>query len=91
MPIDRLYVVDRIDGGRAVLMDDQGNTVTVGTRRLPPLAREGAVLRVGLGAGGEPLWKSAEVDEAETARRRAEAVDRLERLKKRDPGGDIRL
>jgi hypothetical protein len=91
MATDRLYAVDRIEGGQAVLVDDQGATLTVSARRLPRAAREGAVLVVGLDAGGNPQWDTTRVDEAETARRRAEVKDRLERLKQRDPGGDIAL
>jgi len=91
MATERLYAVDRIEGASAVLVDDAGATVTVATRALPAGAAEGIVLLVLVGPDGEPAWKSARVDQAETARRRKEAAERLKRLRKRDPGGDIRL
>ncbi|HLB37755.1 MAG TPA: DUF3006 domain-containing protein [Gemmatimonadales bacterium] len=91
MSADRVYVVDRIEHRQAVLVDDQGATFTVSTKDLPRGVNEGAVLLVKLEAGGNPRWDTARVDRAETARRHAEAKDRLERLKKRDPGGDIAL
>jgi hypothetical protein len=91
MPTERFYAVDRIEGRSAVLVDDAGATVTVPTRALPAGAVEGIVLQVPVGPDGQPAWEAAKVDQAETARRRAEAEDRLKRLKKRDPGGDITL
>ncbi|MBI2072103.1 MAG: DUF3006 domain-containing protein [Gemmatimonadetes bacterium] len=91
MPTERLYTVDRIEGASAVLVDDAGATATVPNRALPAGAAEGTVLRVPVKANGQPAWEAARVDPAETARRRAEAEDRIQRLKKRDPGGDIRL
>lgn len=91
MPTERVFVVDRVEGGHAVLVDDGGATVTVATRALPAGAAEGIVLRVPVGPHGQPDWKAARVDQAETARRRAEAQDRLRRLRKRDPGGDVAL
>lgn len=91
MPIDRTFVVDRIEGDQAVLVDDAGPTVTVPRRALPAGTVEGMVLRVPVGPDGQPAWSAARVDHAEAARRRAEAEERLRRLRKRDPGGDIRL
>ncbi len=91
MPTERLYAVDRLEGRQAVLVDDDGHSVTLLTSSLPPGAHEGVVLRVPLDPAGKPAWDQAQVDQAETARRRAEAAKRLERLKKRDPGGDLKL
>jgi hypothetical protein len=91
MPDNRFYAVDRIESQRALLEDDDGTTHIVDTRRLPRGTREGTVLRVELDDAGNPDWNTAVIDDAEAARRRAEARDRLERLKKRDPGGDITL
>jgi hypothetical protein len=91
MPTNRRYVVDRLEGTKAVLVNDRGDTVTVETRRLTPGAREGTVLEVPVDAQGAPLWEAAQVDAAETARRSGEAEERLKRLRKRDPGGDIKL
>jgi hypothetical protein len=58
---------------------------------LPVTVREGVVLRVRLDAGGKPDWSSATVDDAERERRLQEARDRLERLRRTDPGGDVVL
>jgi hypothetical protein len=91
MPAERLYAVDRIESQRALLEDDDGTTLIVNVRSLPRGTKEGTVLRVPLDDAGNPEWNTAAIDDAETARRRAEARDRLERLKKRDPGGDITL
>jgi hypothetical protein len=88
---ERVYTLDRIEGESAILNDDAGVSATVPARALPPGVREGIVLQVPLGTGGKPLWARARVDHAETARRLAEAEDRLTRLKKRDPGGDVAL
>lgn len=86
----RLYAVDRIQGASAVLLDDAGRVVTVPRSRLPRDLAEGDVLRVPE-QGGTPDWGTAVVDAQETARRRDEARSRLEDLKQRDPGGDVRL
>lgn len=91
MPTERVYVLDRIEGATAVLVDDAGATLDVPVRSLPSGVREGAVLRVSLRADGAPDWSTARVDHAEAARRRAEGEERLKRLRKRDPGGDIKL
>lgn len=91
MPVERWYTVDRIEGATAVLVDDDGRTLDVPKRGLPAGAVEGTVLRVPLGKDAKPEWARARVDQDEAARRRAEAQDRIERLKKRDPGGDITL
>ncbi len=91
MPAERYYAVDRIEGTRAILVDDAGETLTLKVRQLPPSTAEGAVLSVPLSADGQPAWLAARVDHAETARRRAEASARIDRLKQRDPGGDVTL
>jgi len=40
---------------------------------------------------GKPDWAGAEVDEVERARRLDAARERLNRLGKRDPGGDLTI
>ena len=86
------FTVDRLESRVAVLIDDDGRELEVARRRLPRYARrEGAVLRVELDGDGEPDWTTAAVDAEEEERREADARARLERLKGRDPGGDVIL
>lgn len=86
------FTVDRLESRVAVLLDDDGRELEVARRRLPKDARrEGAVLRVELDVDGEPDWTTAAVDAEEEERRLADARARLERLKRRDPGGDVVL
>jgi hypothetical protein len=49
------------------------------------------VIRVPLDATGRPDWRSAQPDHAETRRRLGEGAETLEQLRKRDPGGDVKL
>ena len=86
------FTVDRLDSRVAVLIDDDGRELEVARRRLPRDARrEGAVLRVELDTSGEPDWATAAADTEEEERRLADARARLERLKGRNPGGDVVL
>lgn len=86
------FTVDRLESRVAVLIDDDGRELEVARRRIPKDARrEGAVLRVELDSSGEPDWTTAAVDAEEEKRRLADARARLERLKGRDPGGDVVL
>ena len=88
---ERIWVVDRVEGGVAVLVaDDNGQTHDVPLSILPHGSREGSVLRVGESAG-EPLWNSAVLDEAFRLERLKQAESALDELRKRDPGGDIVL
>jgi len=87
------FVVDRLEGKMAVLVaDSDERQLDVPRRALPKDGRrEGAVLTVELDASGAPDWRTARVDEEEERRRREDSVRQLDRLKKRDPGGDIAL
>jgi hypothetical protein len=87
----RYYAVDRIEGRIAVLVDDGGMPLDAPRSSLPAGAREGSVLRVPIDRDGNPDWSLVEVDEAERQRRLKEARETLNRLRKRDPGGDIAL
>ena len=49
------------------------------------------MLRVPIDRDGNPIWSSAELDEAKGERRLEEAREALDRLRKNDPGGDIAL
>ncbi len=87
-----VWVVDRVDGAVAVLVaQDTEIVVQVQAELLGADAVEGAVLLVPLGAIGEPVWAEAERDEEAEARLRADAEETIERLKKRDPGGNVSL
>jgi len=85
------YVVDRFEGAMVVLVADDGATIDVPRSSLPSRIREGTVLRVRHTSDGKPEWSSAQVDEAERERRLKAARERLERLGRRDPGGDIKI
>lgn len=85
------YAVDRIEGNIAVIVGDDGTSVDVPRRTLPAGVREGSVLQVQTGMDGSPDWASAALDEAEQERRVKQARETLDRLRKRDPGGDIAL
>jgi hypothetical protein len=88
----RILVVDRIEGERAVLVDDETRArMEVPTAELPFVVREGDVLRVPLAAQDELNWESATVDEELKRERLEDALRRLDRLKRRDPGGDVKL
>ena len=85
------YAVDRLEGQMAVLVGDDETTVDLPRRNLPARVREGTVLRVELGADGRPDWASAKIDDQERERRLKAARERLNRMSKSDPGGDIKL
>lgn len=91
MPVPSYYVVDRFEGGIAVLVADDGVAIDVPRTALPAHIREGTVLRVRREKDGKPDWSGAEVDETERARRLEAARQRLNRLGKRDPGGDLAI
>ncbi len=91
-PDAEVWVVDRIEGSIAVLVEDGGEIVVeVAADALGDHAREGAVLIVPLGDIGEPVWGEARRDEEAERERRARAEETLERLRARDPGGDIEI
>lgn len=93
----RTYVVDRIEAGIAVLVADeppaQGapDETSASVRELPAGVAEGDVLRVPVWPDGTPVWQAAVPDPSARAQRLKEAEERLARLRKRDPGGDIVL
>ncbi len=91
MLTERFYAVDSISDKAATLVGDSGDTITVALQDLPAGIREGTVLRVPRAAQLGPDWRSAQIDDAETERRRREAEETLKELRRRDPGGDIEL
>lgn len=84
------YTIDRLEGEDAVLMTEDGRELTIPHRHLPGGLREGTVLRVPIVAG-RPDWSLARIDRISTEQRWREAAALLKDVKKRDPGGDVRL
>jgi hypothetical protein len=90
--IERIWVVDRVGRKIASLVEDDGGaTRDVPRRDLPQDTREGDVLRVPTDASGELDWRAATADESLRRARLEEARAGLERLRRRDPGGDVKL
>ena len=91
-----IFVVDRIEGDRIVLVPDDPSPADTDPQRvfrrnqLPPVA-EGDVLRVPSKRDGGLDWSSAIVDSALREERLRDAEARLARLRRRDPGGEISL
>ena len=91
MSTEKKYVVDRVEGELVVLVDDEtGDTENLVSWELPQVD-EGMVLAVQIDNNNKPKWGTAKVLEAETKRRAQQGDRRLDELKKRDPGGDIKL
>ena len=89
--IQRIWVVDRIEGEVAVLVaDDDQKMLDMPLNVLPRGVREGTVLKVPE-SKGHPLWASAILDEELRLKRLRQAETTLDELKSRDPGGDIVL
>lgn len=88
---ESIWVVDRIEGAVAVMVrDEDAHHEDVSVKLLPAGTGEGAVLRVPE-FGDRPAWAHAIVDEELRAARLREAEEVLERLRRRDPGGDVVL
>lgn len=87
----KTYAVDRLEGEMAVVVADDGATFDVERTQLPQRIREGTILHVRAGKDGQPDWRSAEIDKDEEERRRKEAQETLDELKRTDPGGDVTL
>ena len=90
MPTEH-YSVDRIEGQQAILVGDSGEEHSVQLHQLPGGTTEGTVLRLIRDADGLLDWQSAQIDQAEAQRRALEAEDLLNKLRGRDPGGDVDL
>ena len=83
------YAVDRIERDRAILVGDCDlPIVAIPLASLPLRVREGMVLRVPMDARGDPQWARTERDEPEERRRNEDGEARLDRVRRRDPGGD---
>ena len=88
---ESVWVVDRIEGALAVMIrDDDERRQDVSRALLPSGIREGSVLRVPE-RQGSPEWRRGVIDEEMRTARLREAEEVLERLRRRDPGGDVVL
>ncbi|MXX55503.1 MAG: DUF3006 domain-containing protein [Gemmatimonadetes bacterium] len=88
---ESVWVVDRVEGAVAVLVrDEDAHHEDVPVTLLPAGVGEGAVLRVPE-FGDSPAWAHATVDEELRMARLREAEEVLDRLRRRDPGGDVVL
>jgi hypothetical protein len=90
MSEQRTFVVDRIENDHAVLIGDDRTEYTLPRAHIPAGAGEGTVLKVRV-EGDAPDWTSAIADAAEQSRRVEEAKQRMDALKKSDPGGNLKL
>jgi hypothetical protein len=81
------WVVDGLEGRLARVELEDGQTVDLSLASLPPGAREGDVLRVQIQGGDLTL----EIDDAQTAQRRAGAQTQLDALNQTSPSGEIDL
>lgn len=87
----RFFSVDRFEGGIVVLIGDNGTSHDLPRSRLPQPLREGDILAVPLDERGTPNWQAATLDEAERSRRVINSKSTLDRLRSRDPRGDVTL
>ncbi len=87
---ERYYAVDRISAQTAIVVDEEGRAASIPLRRFKKGIAESMVLRVPIDDGGEPDWLAAEVDAAETERRRRKSQEFLQALQEHDVGaGDV--
>ena len=88
----RVWVVDRAESdGFRLVEDDSGVAQQVPRSALPQGLREGDVLRVTIGEDGQAEWSSASADEELRRARLEEGRSAIDRLRRRDPGGDVKL
>lgn len=85
------FVVDRFEGTYAVLIGDDGAVHDVIRADLPVAVQEGSVLSIKLNQGNQPQWSDARLDAAEYQRRIENTREQLQKLRQRDPGGDMTL
>lgn len=85
------FVVDRREGRMLVMEDADGAFQDVPASEVPSVCRvEGAVVDVPL-SFGVPEWGSAKRNRAEERRRVTDLTKRMDRLRRKDAGGDINL
>lgn len=91
MPETHRWIVDRHEGDRSVVEVDGGALLDLPRWLLPPAARGDDVLAVTVEADADRAVVTVERDAAATAAAREAARAAIERLKRKDPGGDLRL
>ncbi len=80
MAPERHYIVDRIKGEQATLLNDEGHATSVALDLLPSGLEDGSVLHVTLDSDGTPDWSSAQIDQSETEERRRLSSQILKKL-----------
>jgi DUF3006 family protein len=85
------WIVDRHEGDRSVVEIDGDGLLDLPRWLLPPAARGDDVLAVRVAADGDRTVITVERDAAATAAARDAARAAVDRLKRKDPGGDLRL
>ncbi len=90
---ERTWTVDSVEEGVAALHEEGAGLRRVPRWLLPSAAREGDVLRVARedGPAGEAVTLRVRLDRAATAAALRRSVERLEGVRRDDPGGDIVL
>ena len=89
---ERRLVVDRVEGELAVVEVDGGAVLDLPLWLLPPGTREADVVTVAsISEGDGALRVTLRLDRAAADAARDAAAERLERLRARDPGGDVEL
>lgn len=89
MATEHLFFVDRIEAGKAVLVDDTGRASSVPLDQLPSGLEERVVVRAAMDQSGGVDWRGAAVDLEETERRKRASGALLEKLRKTDEYGFI--
>jgi hypothetical protein len=85
-------IVDRFEGEMAVVEVDGARFFDLPRWLLPPEAREDDVLAVTCRTDAEgAITHEIRIDTAATASARADAQQLVDRLRRKDPGGDISL
>lgn len=85
------FIVDRHEDELTVVEVDGESFLDLPRWLLPRGARGDDVLAVTVDAGAERAVITVVRDAEATARAKAEAREAIERLKRKDPGGDLRL
>ncbi len=85
------FTVDRHEGDLSVVAVDGRALLDLPRWLLPPAARGDDVLAVTVEASGDRALITIQRDAAATARAQEAARAAMQRLKKKDPGGDLRL
>jgi hypothetical protein len=84
-------IVDRHEGDRSVVEVDGTGFTDLPRWLLPMAARGDDVITVIVEAEPDRTVVTLQRDPAATARAKTAAKDAIDRLKRRDPGGDVRL